>query len=110
MNAFRTAASGRRPIILACCLGALIPLFSGTGYAETVAIPLGQQGKAWQVDSPRTGMRKDLVEEKYGQPMERSGPVGTPPIYTWDYEQFTVYFEGDHVIHAVVKIAPKNNP
>ena len=110
MNAFRISASGRRPIIFACCLGTLIPLFSGISYAETVTIPLGQQGKAWQVDSPRTGMRKAQVEEKYGQPAESSGPVGTPPIYTWDYEQFTVYFEGDHVIHAVVKMPPKNNP
>lgn len=108
MNLIRTSASQRRPFILACCLGALIPLFSGAGYADTVVIPLGQQGQAWGVESPRTGMRKAHVEEKFGQPLERSGPVGTPPIYTWDYEQFTVYFEGDHVIHSVVKMPPKN--
>lgn len=108
MNAIRNYASGHRPFLLACCLGALIPMFGAVSHAETVAIPLGQQGRAWQVESPRTGMRKDQVEAKYGQPQERSGPVGTPPIYTWDYEQFTVYFEGDHVIHSVVKMPPKN--
>lgn len=108
MSTNRISASGRWPTIMACCLGVLLPLFSGTGYAETVTIPLGQQGKAWDVESPRTGMRKEQVEERFGQPVEQSGPVGTPPIYTWDYEQFTVYFEGDHVIHAVVKMPPKN--
>ncbi len=90
------------------CLGALFPLFAGIANAETVAIPLGQQGKEWQVNTPPTGMRKAQVEEKFGQPINQSGPVGTPPIYTWEYDQFTVYFEGDHVIHAVVKAPQKN--
>ena len=97
----------RRSFFLAC-LGALFPLFAGIANAETIAIPLGQQGKEWQGNTPSTGMRKAQVEEKFGQPLSSSGPVGTPPIYTWDYEQFTVYFEGDHVIHAVVKAPQKN--
>lgn len=108
MKAIRISASRHRPLILACCIGALVPFIGSAAIAETVAIPLGQQGKAWQVESPKTGMRKAQVEEKFGQPLEQSGPVGTPPIYTWDYEQFTVYFEGDHVIHSVVKVPPKN--
>lgn len=89
------------------CAGALMFFLSLSGRAETIAIPLGQQGKAWSVETPTTGMRKDQVEEKFGPPAEKSGPVGTPPIYTWDYSQFTVYFESDHVIHSVVKAPPK---
>jgi outer membrane protein assembly factor BamE (lipoprotein component of BamABCDE complex) len=108
MNPSRTFASRIRPHILACCLGAGLPLLNGITNAETIAIPLGQQGKEWQVETPNTGMSKSQVEARFGQPLEHSGPVGTPPIYTWDYGQFTVYFEGDHVIHAVVKAPTKN--
>jgi len=89
------------------CTGALMFFLSLAGRAETIAIPLGQQGKAWSVETPTTGMRKDQVEEKFGAPAEKSGPVGDPPIYTWDYTQFTVYFESDHVIHSVVKAPQK---
>lgn len=97
-----------RSLVLSCCLGLSTLLLSGISVAETVTIPLGQQGKAWNIESPKTGMRKDQVEAKYGSPLDKKGPVGTPPIYTWDYEQFTVYFEGDYVIHSVAKIPPKN--
>ena len=55
MNLIRTSASQRRPFILACCLGALIPLFSGAGYADTVVIPLGQQGQAFAPHHQRVG-------------------------------------------------------
>lgn len=98
----------KRSLFLGCCLGLSTLLLSIGSYSETVTIPLGQQGKAWDIESPKTGMRKDQVEARFGAPLERSGPVGTPPIYTWNYEQFTVYFEGDYVIHSVVKVPPKN--
>ncbi len=29
-----------------------------------------------------------------------------PPITRWDYDAFSVYFENDHVIHAVVPSEP----
>lgn len=101
----KISAIGRASAI--ACAGALMFFLSFSCHAETVAIPLGQQGKAWSIETPTTGMRKDQVEEKFGAPTEKSGPVGTPPIYTWDYAQFTVYFESDHVIHSVVKAPPK---
>jgi len=109
MNARRIFAFKTRQRFLACCLGGLMPImFCNIGSAETIAIPLGQQGKEWQVETPNTGMRKDQVEERFGQPIERAGPVGQPPIYTWEYDKFTVYFEGDYVIHAVVKAPAKS--
>lgn len=89
----------RRSVLL--CL--LLPLASLPSAAETVAIPLGQQGKAWNVETPQTGLTKDQVEAQFGAPQTTSGPVGDPPIYTWDYGQFAVYFETDRVIHSVVK-------
>ncbi len=71
--------------------------------AETVAVPLGQQSQAANVDKPRSGVTKEAVTSRFGEPLQQAGPVGEPPIYTWDYDKFTVYFEGDRVIHAVVK-------
>ena len=89
-------------------LGIMLPFASAQLVAETVAIPLGQQGKAWNVETPRTGLSKEQVEARYGAPQSQSGPVGDPPIYTWDYGQFLVYFEGSHVIHSVVKYPTKD--
>jgi hypothetical protein len=47
-------------------------------------------------------MTMDGVLQRYGEPRARSGPVGDPPISTWDYDDFVVYFENQYVIHAVV--------
>jgi hypothetical protein len=51
---------------------------------------------------PHRGMTMDSVLRNYGEPQGRSGPVGQPPITTWDYGNFVVYFENQYVIHAVV--------
>lgn len=89
-------------------LAALLCGATAMATAETVAIPLGQQGKAWDVQTPAHGSTKADVEAKYGAPLTTKGPVGEPPISTWEYEQFNVYFEYDRVIHAVVKFDPSN--
>lgn len=57
---------------------------------------------------PRPGMSMTAVESAYGAPADRRGPVGgsaveQPPITRWDYPSFSVYFEHDRVIHAVVR-------
>ncbi|MEM9302419.1 MAG: hypothetical protein AAGE01_09935 [Pseudomonadota bacterium] len=52
--------------------------------------------------TPRLGMRMAQVEAEFGEPVTRSEPVGDPPITRWRYESFTVYFEGETVLHAVV--------
>jgi hypothetical protein len=54
------------------------------------------------VTRPHRGMTMDGVLQQYGEPAHRAGPVGEPPISTWDYGQFVVYFENQYVIHAVV--------
>lgn len=57
---------------------------------------------------PSKGMRMDAVQQRFGAPKARSGPVGTsgnphqPPITRWDYPNFSVYFENDQVITSVV--------
>ena len=50
---------------------------------------------------PGKGMTKDSVEERFGSPADKIEAVGEPPISRWLYGSFTVYFEYDHVIHAV---------
>ena len=54
------------------------------------------------VSRPERGMTMDGVIKQYGEPTQRSGPVGDPPISTWDYGDFVVYFENQYVIHSVV--------
>ncbi len=89
-------------------LSALAIALSGSAaaFAETVAIPLGQQGKAWNVSTPHHGQTQAEVKATYGEPISQTGPVGEPPISTWEFEQFNVYFESDRVIHSVVKKMP----
>jgi len=50
---------------------------------------------------PQKGMSKSQVRSKYGEPMQTFTPVGQPPITRWKFPEFTVYFEHNHVIHAV---------
>jgi hypothetical protein len=90
-------------------LGCLIIGTAQVTYADTLKIPLGQQGQALGIQSPKLGMSKSQVLAQYGQPSQKSGPVGKPAIYTWQYEQFDVYFEGDHVIHSVVRHVPEQS-
>ncbi len=71
--------------------------------ADTVRIPVGQDTDAWRGDMPARGATKARVEAQFGAPTSVEGPNGEPPIYFWEYPHFTVYFESDYVIHAVVK-------
>ena len=53
------------------------------------------------VTLPGRGMTKDQVEDRFGSAPEKVESVGEPPISRWVYKGFTVYFEYDHVVHAV---------
>jgi hypothetical protein len=59
-------------------------------------------------DLPLKGTTMNQVELKYGKAISVKGPIGTPPITTWKYDTFSVYFEHQHVIHAVVHKANEN--
>jgi hypothetical protein len=52
--------------------------------------------------TPSRGMTMGQVERQFGAPAERYAPVGQPPITRWVYPDKVVYFEFDHVVHAVV--------
>ncbi|GMQ87793.1 MAG: hypothetical protein BMS9Abin08_1001 [Gammaproteobacteria bacterium] len=54
------------------------------------------------VARPARGMTMDQVLQQYGEPQQRLGPVGQPPITHWAYNDAIVYFEHQYVIHSVV--------
>jgi len=53
------------------------------------------------VATPARGQSMAQVERQFGAPTERFAPVGQPPITRWVYVDKVVYFEYDHVVHAV---------
>lgn len=57
-------------------------------------------GPALAIDAELRGKPKSTVEQRYGKPLSVVGPVGDPPITKWQYTDFSVVFEHDHVIHA----------
>lgn len=70
--------------------------------AQNLDMPAASPAPAAQVATPARGASKAQVEKQFGEPTQRVAPVGNPPISSWVYPGFTVYFEYDHVIHAVV--------
>lgn len=50
---------------------------------------------------PERGTTKDSVRQRLGDPVREVPAVGDPPISRWVYDQFTVYFEYDRVLHSV---------
>lgn len=76
--------------------------------ADTLEISVSKQSPELQsVSRPHTGMSKSSVEQIFGTPQTRGGPVGEPAISSWSYPQFTVYFESDTVLHSVLRTTPK---
>jgi len=50
---------------------------------------------------PRRGTKMNAVIVEFGEPSERYGPVGEPPISEWVYGSFRVYFENETVLHSI---------
>lgn len=72
--------------------------------AEDIKIPIGSQTpESQRIAKPTTGMTKPQVKSQFGEPQKENPAKGKPPISSWEYAEFTVYFENDHVIHSVVK-------
>ncbi len=80
-----------------------------TSQAQSLEIPVGQQGgNTAGLSLPSLGMSQTFVEDNFGAPNATRGPVGDPPITTWVYDGYTVYFEYNIVIHTVLKHRPVN--
>ncbi|MEH6528609.1 MAG: hypothetical protein V7718_01545 [Porticoccus sp.] len=89
------------PFSIFCCLS--MPLT-----AEVITVPVGQQAAEKKgVERPTKGITKDQVQKRYGDPQEWNDPVGDPPISSWEYPDFIVFFEYDRVLHSVLKCNDK---
>jgi hypothetical protein len=51
---------------------------------------------------PANGQDKATVEAKFGTPLKKSSAVGDPPISSWKYNKYSVYFEYDLVLFTVL--------
>lgn len=72
-----------------------------TVQADTLVVDAVADAEATAAERPRRGMTMGTVETRWGAPGSRSAAVGQPPITRWDYPEFTVFFEYQHVVHAV---------
>jgi hypothetical protein len=87
---------------------ALLILAAPGVHADTLLIDGIDVDKQSVEARPKPGMSMSAVESSYGSPSQRHAAVGgsiaeQPPITRWDYPAFSVYFENDRVIHAVVR-------
>lgn len=78
-------------------------LAASTASADTLLIEGLSADAVSASNRPTRGMSMANVEARYGAPSARVAAVGDPPISRWEYPEFVVYFEYDHVLHAVVR-------
>jgi len=87
-------------ILLLLALSAATPAL-----AETLSTDTGNPAASG--GNPNRGSTMAAVQGRFGEPTQRHATIGNPPITRWDYPQFSVYFENDRVLHAVlVRTAP----
>ncbi len=85
--------------------GTLFLSSASLAYADSISIAEPSYSTPNSVEGvlrPVLGMSMSNVEQQYGQAENKSGPVGEPPISTWTYPNFSVFFESNIVIHSVV--------
>ena len=91
-------------VLVALLLGCAV---AGSAAAETVVVNDQVQVRESQTAMPKRGLTMDDVEKHFGAPVNRHPTVGgasaqQPPITRWDYNGFSVVFEGNHVVDSVL--------
>ncbi|MCP3999785.1 MAG: hypothetical protein GY727_02625 [Gammaproteobacteria bacterium] len=81
-------------------------LLTGITVANTLIIDGVQPTDGSQY--PLKGSAKASVLALLGEPLSKTQAVGEPPISSWEYTSFVVYFEYDHVLHTVAKRSPSS--
>ena len=82
-------------------VGVIAALLAGGAQAETLLID--NVNTTAESATPARGLHKARVAEQLGEPASRQDAVGDPPISSWEYDDFVVYFEYDRVVHTVAK-------
>jgi hypothetical protein len=55
-----------------------------------------------RMELPINGQSKANVEASFGAPAQKQAAVGDPPISSWKYGTYSVYFEYDLVLFTVL--------
>jgi hypothetical protein len=76
---------------------------AGAAQADTLIIDKLDEVTGEMSNRPARGATKTRVETSFGTPISKQAAVGDPPISSWEYADFTVYFEFDRVLHSVEK-------
>lgn len=97
-----------RTLLAAAPLCAALLLTAPSATAEVLDLPdsniAGEQLQ--RPATPTRGMSKAAVQRKFGAPNSKVAAIGEPPISRWVYDDYTVVFEYNKVLHAVVPEAP----
>lgn len=54
------------------------------------------------IPRPTRGMNMDQVKRQYGAPPITHPRIGEPPITRWEYSDYSVFFEHQHVLTSVI--------
>jgi len=101
--------------IIACRLGLpglLAVALALPAMADVPAVPAEQTtSSSASLDLPARGEAQAKVLQRHGEPQSRHPAVGggskaQPRITRWDYPGFSVFFENQHVVDAVVPGQP----
>ena len=95
--------------LLAAALALAVAPFvvPSAAHAESLRMKVRQEQ---HMNLPRRGRTMAQVEREYGPPLRklqtRGGDTAKhPPIHRWEYANYIVYFERNHVIHSVITTA-----
>ncbi len=92
-----------KPLVLVLAAAAMtVPALGQTDVLLMDVVNAEPVNSAEGVLRPRSGLSMDQVRAKFGAPAQELPWVGDPPISRWVYDNFTVYFEHELVIHSVV--------
>ena len=88
----------------------LFALLSAGWLLAASAAAFAQSAEPTTTTIPDRCISMEQVEQRFGAPNQMFPPVGDPPISRWVYNDFTVYFEYDLVVHTVNnEIKPRSN-
>ncbi len=101
-----------RSLLATALLLAAVPFaLPSSAHAESLRTKVRQEQG---MNLPHRGMTMAQVERQYGAPVRKLQTRGGdsakhPPINRWEYANYIVYFERNHVIHSVIT-TPDSHP
>ena len=92
-------------------LATALTLAAIPAHADRLLIERAQASESGNL--PARGQTMAQIEARYGAPSRKLAPAGGqsaawPVIHRWEYPTFTVYFERDRVVDAVLNKAAPN--